>query len=232
MKKKHDRAKHLFSVILFTAWIGFMATAGFFIPSFLPQIPIFQIREVVIKGNRVINFEDIKPVIEELGTNLVNLNETQIRKELNARFKGRIKRVYLEKEFHLNGMTLNITIEERVPVAKVKLGKSYVLIDREGIMFKPLGDDLKELPEIRTYDIEELKDNFRKLYRNVFSLDLDLKRVYVKRDRTVLQLRTKKVILPPIGSLSEEVSSRLKLIYNFPEEVVDLRYGRFILVKN
>ena len=226
------RGNRFFSYLLFASWIGFMALAGFFAPSFIAQLPPFKIKEVVVKGNRSIDFESIKSVLEELGSDLRRLNEEEILISLNTQFKNRVKKVYMSRSLGFDGTTLNLRIVERKPVAKLKVGRSTMLIDPEGELFLPVkGEDLN-LVEVRTYDIEVLKNNFAKLYKNVLSLGLPIKAIKVKRDRVVLVLDSKEVILPPLELLPRNISGRLKMVYNLSEEKVDLRYDRFILVRN
>jgi len=234
VKKKYTRekiVKRLFSILLFLSWIGFMAFASLFISSFLPQLPMFQVKEVVIEGNKRIEFNEIKDVIEELSGDLLKLNENEILETLVSRSGGRIKKVYLSKNFSLNGITINLKIIERIPVAKIKLGNSYMLLDREGYLFKPVEGEEKNLPEIKTYDIDLLRKHFYKLYDRIISLNIPLKSIDIKKDKIILLVGTKTVILPPPDLLPVNISARLKMIYNFPDERVDLRYDRFILVR-
>ncbi len=235
MKKKHNpdrRVQKLFSAILFASWIGFMAFAGFLAPSFLAQLPFFRIKQIELSGNEKISFEDVKSVVEELSTSLTGLNEESILNALNTKFKNRIKKVYVTRELGIDGMNVKLRLVERTPVAKLKLGQSYLLVDKEGVTFPPLEGEGEKLVELRTYDMDILRTHFRKLYEGVISTNLPIKTVYINRDSVVLIMNSKKVILPPLEVLPANISARLKMIYNFPEEKVDLRYGRFILVRN
>ncbi|RLJ70354.1 POTRA domain-containing FtsQ-type protein [Hydrogenivirga caldilitoris] len=235
MKKKHNakrKAQKLFSLILFTSWISFMAFAGFFAPSFLAQLPFFKVKQIELNGNEKISFEEIKSIVEELSTNLVKLNEENITDALNARFKNRVKRVYMTKSLGLDGMRIKVKVVERKPVAKLKFGQNYLLIDKEGSLFPPLEGEDKGLIEIQAYDMDLLKAHFEKLYSEVISMNLPIKHIYIRRDSVILNLVSKQIILPPLELLPDNISGRLKMIYNFQEETVDLRYGRFILVRN
>ena len=235
MKKKHNterRAQKLFSVILFVAWISFMAFAGFFAPSFFAQLPFFKVKQIELSGNDKIAFEDIKELVEELSTSLTSLNEENLLSELNARFDGRVKKVYMTRDIGIGGTNLRLRVVERKPVARLRFGQSYLLLDEEGVAFAPFEGEGKGLVEVETYDIDLLREHFSRLYEGVISLNIPLKLIRVRRDSVVLILNSKKVILPPLELLPPNVSERLKMIYNFPEEKVDLRYGRFILVRN
>ena len=236
MKKKPysrgNRARKLFSLILFLSWISFMAFAGFFVPSFLTQLPFFQIKRVEVKGNYRIPFEEVKEAVEGLSGNLMKLKGSQLRNLLNARFENRVKRVELRRRFTREGIVLEVSIEERVPVAKLRLGGSYRLLDKEGVIFKPLGEEGKDLVEIRTYDKDALVEGFTKLYEEVISLRIPVKTILIRRDKVILELESKRIVLPPLEFFSDNISERLRMIYNFPQEKVDLRYDRFILVRN
>ncbi len=236
MKKKPysrgNRARKLFSVALFLSWIGFMALAGFFVPSFLTQLPFFQIKRVEVKGNYRIPFEEVREAVHSLSGNLMKLRGPQLRDLLNARFENRVKRVELRRKFTREGIVLEVSIEERVPVARLRLGRSYRLLDREGVIFKPLGEEGKGLVEISTYDKEVLLKGFPRLYEEVLSLRMPLNRILIKKDRVVLELEGRRIVLPPLEFFSDSISERLRMIYNFPQEKVDLRYDRFILVRN
>jgi len=231
--KESSRSRKLFSALLIGSWFGFMAVAGFFIPSFLTQLPLFRIKEVAVEGNRGVEFALIKETIEEMSTDLFSLSEEDLLSVLHVRSKGRVKRVFLSKEFGLDGVTLRVRIVEREPVAKVPLGEGYLLIDAEGVLFKPAtGDKTAPLTIVRTYDIDLLQEHFPRLYRLVLSLGLPLRQVSVRRDRVILRMPRKVVVLPPLELMPEGISRRIKMIYNLPEEKVDLRYDRFILVRN
>jgi len=232
VKKRNSKAEKIFSVFLFSSWISFMAIAGFFIPSFLTQLPMFQIKEVVVEGNEKIPLESVKTVIEELSGNLLRLNGTELKESLNGKFGGRVKEVLVSKDIKMDGIRIKVEVVERSPVAKVRVGEEFLLIDDEGDLFYPMDDDLKKLVELRTYDLQVLEKNFTKLRREILSSGLPIQQIDIRRDKILLHINEKEIILPPIDLLSENVSSRLKLIYNFPEENVDLRYGRFILARN
>jgi hypothetical protein len=209
-----------------------MALAGFFAPSFLSQLPLFKLKQIEVSGNDKIPFEQVREVVQELSTNLINLNEETIKKALNLRFKNRVKEVYITKNLSAGGMTLKVRILERVPVAKLKLGQSYMLLDEEGSMFPPFEREGSWLIEVKTYDLELIKRHFSKLYKGVLSIGIPIRSVDIKRDKVVIRTGMKEIILPPLELLPANISARLKMVYNFPEEKVDLRYGRFILVRN
>lgn len=193
---------------------------------------MFQIKEVVVEGNEKIPLESVKTVIEELSGNLLRLNGTELKESLNGKFGGRVKEVFVSKNIGVDGIRIKVEVVERSPVAKVRVGKELLLIDEEGNLFYPMGDDLKKLVELRTYDLQVLGKNFTKLREEILSSGLPIQQIDIRRDKILLHIKEKEIILPPIDLLSENVSSRLKLIYNFPEGNVDLRYGRFILVRN
>jgi len=229
---KENKIKTIFSRLMLLAWLGFVAFASFHLPTFLAQTPIFKIKEIVVEGNQKIDTSMVRVIAEELGKNLLALNEKNIEKHLNKVFAGRVEDVVLKREFSSEGVKVYITLKERRPVAKLKLGASTYLIDKNGVIFKPIGKEGKELVTITTYSLSILRDHFESLYRKVLLSGLPVKEVEIHEDKVILYLGNKEVILPPIDALPANVSRRLKIIYNLKEEKVDLRFGRFILVRN
>jgi cell division septal protein FtsQ len=227
-----ERGKRVFTVFVIFSWFGVAALAGFFVPSFLTQLPLFGIKKVEVEGNRRVEFSLIRETIEELSADLLNIDEEKILSLLSVRSGGRVKKVFLSRDFSLDGITVRVTVVEREPVARVALGRGYVLIDAEGVIFKPLEGDPTDLPLIKTYDVDLLKEHLPRFYTLVLSIGLPVEQVVVRKDMVVLKLKGKVLILPPLDSLPDSVSDRIKMIYNLREEKVDLRYDRFILVRN
>ncbi|HIQ31663.1 MAG TPA: hypothetical protein EYH49_05830, partial [Aquifex aeolicus] len=152
---------------------------------------------------------------------------------LRERFGDRIKSVKVRRRYTFSGAILKIEVEERTPVARLKLGKGYLLIDSEGYTFRPMGDEGKNLPYVATYDKELLFKNFTRLYDEVLSLGLPVKEVRVKPRGVLVVLNTTKLILPPLEDLPDNLSARVKMVYNLFKNgsKVDLRYSKFILVR-
>jgi len=209
-----------------------MGAAGFFVPSFLTRLPQLQLRKVEISGNYSVPFEEIKVAVEELSKNLLKLRESELENLLNTRFGNRIREVKLKRSFTAEGIVLKVAVEERHPVARLKLGNSYKLVDRDGVVFKPLKGEGEGLVEVTAYDLDLLKETFPTLYNEVLSLGLPLRRVLIRKSDILLELEKKRVLLPPARSLPSGISERLRMIYNIPQEEVDLRYDKFILVRN
>ncbi len=229
MKKKGGR---IFTALLISSWFGFMALAGFFIPSFISQLSLFRVKEVVVEGIERIDVSLIRETIEELEIDPLFLDEEELLSLLSVRSQGRVKRVFISKDLGLGGISLRVRVVEREPVARVSFGGGRFLIDAEGVLFKPLEGDPTDLPLITTYDIDLLQEHFPRFYTLILSFRFPVERIYVKKDRVVVKMNGKTVTLPPLDTLPDAVSDRIKMIYNLQEEKVDLRYDRFILVRN
>jgi hypothetical protein len=218
--------------LLFAVWLSFMALAGFFIPSFLSDLPLFQIKEIVVEGNRTVDLDTVRSALFTAEGSVLETREDEILRVLNERTGGRIKKVHLKREFSLEGISVRVRVEERVPVAKVLLGRTYMLMDEEGKTFPPYPGHAKGLIEVTAYDFKILENHFGKLYSMIKRSGLEVDRIKVLRDRTVVVVGRRVLILPPIDLLPDNLADRLGLIYNFQEGKIDLRFGRFILVRN
>ncbi len=231
-RTKNKRERKILSVLLFSAWIGFMALAGFFIPSFLSNLPLFQVREVIVEGNRTVDLSTVMHALYSQQGSIMKLDENSILRILNERTGGRVKGVFLSRKITLKGVSVRIRIEERVPVAKVRVGKRYMLIDREGKTFPPYKGHPKGLVEVRTYDLKTLQLHFPRLYSMIERSRLEVSRIEIMRDKTILVSGRRVFILPPADLLPENLVDRLRMIYNFQGGEIDLRFDRFILVRN
>ncbi len=160
----------------------------------------------------------------------LKLEEGKILSVLNERTGGRVKRVFVSKEFTPKGISVRIRIEEREPVAKVRIGKHFSFIDEEGVIFPAY--EKRELPEIVAYDLDLLRRNFSKLYRAISSSGIEANLIKVLRDKTEILSGKKILILPPLDLMPDNVAERLRIVYNFREGKIDLRFDRFILVRN
>ncbi len=227
------KGKELTSYLAVFFWVSLVAFASFFIPSFLTYLPFFKLKEIKVDGNTYIDFSLIKPVVEDLSYNILKLNEDDIEKALNDRLGNSVERVILKKSYTSEGLVLELRIKERKPVARLKTGSGYVFVDRKGEIFvPPRGFEKIKVPLVVSDSPERLKENFGRIYRYILSSAMPIKKVVLKGDRTIVEGVSKRVILPPAENISDKVFSRLNLIYNFPQENVDLRYSRFILVRN
>jgi cell division septal protein FtsQ len=229
---KGERIRKFLSALIFPTWILIMALAGFYTPTLLMKLPFLQVRELVIEGNRTLKKEEIEKTVKSLEGNLMKLKSEDLLTALNDRSEGRVRRVFLKKDFGLKGVSLRVLIEERIPVAKMRVGNYTVVVDGEGFTFPPRGREEKGLPLIITRDPDRVVTNFGSFYRNVLSHINGVKRIYIGEDRTVLRLKNKTLILPALELIPDNISERIKMIYNLPQERVDLRYDRFILVRN
>jgi len=229
---KGEKVRKVLSALIFPAWITFMALAGFYVPALMMKLPFFQVSTVQIEGTRSIDRKEVRDLVQSMEGNLLKLRSDDLLTALNEKTHGRVRAVYLSKDFGLRGVALKVRIEERIPVAKMKLkGKTY-LIDKEGFLFPPLKGEDQGVPLIVTKDPERVLNNFKKLYAGVLSSDVGIKKIFVRGDGILVKMPKKTVFLPPVELIKDSVSARLKMIYNLPEGKVDLRYDRFILVRN
>ena len=229
---KGEKVRKVLSALIFPAWITFMALAGFYIPTLMMKLPFFQVNGLEVEGTRVIESREVRSLIQSMEGNLLKLRSDDLLVALNSKTHGRVKAVYLSKDFGLRGVSLKIKIEERIPVAKLKVkGKTY-LIDREGFLFPPLKGEKADVPSIVTRDPERVVQNFKNLYSGVFASGVKVDKVIIGNESVIVKLRNRVAILPSIELIKESASARLKMIYNFPKGKVDLRYDRFILVRN
>lgn len=229
---KDKRGRRLFSAALFLIWLTFMALAGFFIPSFLSELPLFQVKEIIVEGNRSIDLDTVRSAVYSADGSVLRLKEDQILRVLNERTGGRVKKVFLAREVTLKGVSVKIRIEERVPVAKLKTRNTFLFIDRDGVTFPAYANHPKGLVEITTYDLEVLEANFPRLYSQIEKAGIRVSKIRVLKDKTVLISGRRTLILPPIELLPDNLAERLSMIYNFEEGKIDLRFDRFILVRN
>ncbi len=229
---KGEKVRKVLSALIFPAWITFMALAGFYIPTLMMKLPVFKVNSVKIEGTRTIDKNEVRELIQSLEGNLLKLQSDDLLIALNSKTQGRVKAVYLSKDFGLKGISLRVRIEERIPVAKINVkGKTY-LIDREGFLFPPAKGEKPTVPSIITRDTERVVKNFERLYSGVLSAGVEVKKLLIRNESVIVKLRDREAILPSIELIKDSVSARLKMIYNFPKGKVDLRYDRFILVRN
>ncbi len=229
---KFQKIRKLFSLFLLVFWIGLIAFASFSAPAFLGRLPFFKVKEIIVEGNEYVSLSAVRKTVADLEENLLTLKEENFLSALNIRTEGRVKTVFINRSFGLDGISLNIKIVERKPIAKIKIGKGYLLIDAEGVLFKPMGEDLKKLPLLKVYNFDILKKHISHLANILKTSNLTVNYIDIKKDKILLRTSKRTVILPPLELLSENVSYRLKMIYNLQEKEVDLRYDRFILVRN
>lgn len=221
--------KNVGSVLLVSAWLGLMGLAGYILS--YPLSHFLGVKHVEVENAGFLPFSAIRFALE--GYDLLSLEADEVEDILRERFGDRIKSVKVRRRYTFSGAILKIEVEERTPVARLKLGKGYLLIDSEGYTFRPMGDEGKNLPYVATYDKELLFKNFTRLYDEVLSLGLPVKEVRVKPRGVLVVLNTTKLILPPLEDLPDNLSARVKMVYNLFKNgsKVDLRYSKFILVR-
>ncbi len=225
------KVSHLKTLNVLIVWIAFVIFIALFLSLFPARFPFFKIKQITVEGNETVDFKVIESVLQELTLNVERVNEENVMKYLNARTGNRIRSVKIRKKYTLEGIEVNIAIEERKPVARVSLGKSILLVDEDGEVFKPAkNENIKDLPIILTYDVSLLK-YFGKLYKELKLRNITWKLVKITADRTEVITDKYILIFPKIDEITESAYNRLNLVYNFQGKVVDLRFERFILVR-
>ncbi|MDQ7082157.1 MAG: hypothetical protein Q9N34_03575 [Aquificota bacterium] len=187
---------------------------------------------MVVEGNRTLDLNTVMSALYSPQGSVMKLDEGSILRTLNQITGGRVKRVFLSKKITLKGVSVRIRIEERVPVARVKTGRGYILIDREGKTFPPYRGHPENLVDVKAYDLRTLQAHFPELYGMIEKTGLKVNRIEVMRDKTVVVSGRRVLILPPLDLLPENLVDRLGMIYNFQGGRIDLRFDRFILVRN
>jgi len=229
---KGEKVRKLLSALVFPAWITIMALAGFYTPSLILKLPFFQVSKIIVEGNVTLKEEEIIKTVMRMEPNLMKLKSDDLLFALNEKSNGRVRKVFLSKDFGLGGVALRVRVEERIPVARINTNKGVLLIDKDGYTFPPTGKEGRKLPLVITGNMDSLITGFSKLYEAVLKSNLPVKKIYVKNDRITVKLPGKVVTLPSLQLLPANISERFKMIYNLPQEIVDLRYDRFILVRN
>ncbi len=232
MKKKLKGEERTFSLLLVALWVIFIGVTSVSLISVIDRLPPFRIKEIIVSGNERINFEDIKESVYKAQDESFAVSKEALLRELTRKYGRRVGDVKIERDMSLEGVSLKVVVEERKPVAKVRVGKKLYLIDKEGNLFEAIeGENTEDLVELKAYDLDKLLDSFGKLYRYVIDTKASIHNIVVKRDRIEIFTGHRKIILPPLDLLSQSVRRRLNVIYNYSQGKVDLRYDRFILIR-
>ncbi len=119
----------------------------------------FSIDKIKLEGNKILT-KDI--VINASG---INIGENLFKVSTNDAEKSLEKLPYI-KVSHIKRKlpnTINIWIEERVPVLQIKSLATYMLIDKEGIVLEIKDKKIENIPTIVGYSIDpkEPKENIK-----------------------------------------------------------------------
>ena len=197
-------------------------------------LPPLRIVSVEVEGLSALPEEAVKEALSEIESSIITVDDEEILDLLVRNVGKRVKKVYLSREIRWEGSKLKVKVVERIPVAKVPVGKGFFLIDEEGVSFKPTPhDNLKNLITVKTYSLHVLEKNFPKIYKYVIKTVDKIDYLHVKVSRVVLRKGKLTLILPPAEEINEVVASRIASVMAsaISYGTVDLRYDRFILVK-
>jgi cell division protein FtsQ len=102
--------------------------------SYLLSSPYFQIKETSVRGLKELTEKDILTLAEiKTGQNILAVNTDALEKRVAV--NPWIKNVYVGREFPNR---LVVDVRERNPIALVKQGSDFYLMDSDGIIFKKL----------------------------------------------------------------------------------------------
>ncbi len=218
--------------MVFPTWILFMAFLGFYTPSLLLKLPFLQVKEIRVEGLKKVEVATVERAVRELEGNLLKLRDEDLREVLEERTHRRVKDVFLSKDFGLDGAVLRIKVLERTPVARILTRKGVMLVGEDGVLFPPKRGEGKDLPLISSHSGEKVLLSFGEFYSKVLSACREVRKVRFEEDRTVIEARGKTILLLPYELIPDSITPRIRIAYDLPEKVVDLRYDRFILVSN
>lgn len=141
LRKKHGA---FLKILLFTALLGIVIylLIRFDVPGY------FKIASVSIEGTeRFVSTEDVRNIVERnaFGTFIFSVDEKSLSEIISKSFLG-AKNVFVKKDYP---NSLNVFIEERVPVAFVYNNEDeFYLIDADGYVLGMVTDGLQDLPRI------------------------------------------------------------------------------------
>lgn len=141
LRKKHGVFLKILFLLIFLGALGYLFFK-FDVPGY------FKITNVSITGTeRFVSTEDVKNIVDRnaFGKYIFSLEEQELSEVISKSFLG-AKNVFVKKDYP---NSLNIFIEERVPVAFVFNNKDeFYLIDADGYVLGMVTDGLQELPRI------------------------------------------------------------------------------------
>lgn len=115
------------SILLISVIIGIIALFSFL------NSPYFQIRDFLVKGNKIIYKEEVMAYLKSYnGDNILFLDEAKIKKRLKEQEKY-IKEVNIKKSYPDK---LNISIIERTPLARIINNGIVLVFDKEGVILE------------------------------------------------------------------------------------------------
>jgi len=198
----------------------------YLISVFLLKHPFFQIREIKIDGLYREELARIEKDIHSLGRGIIFIPESSLFQLINERLSNRFESLNIYRNFSMQGITIQITLQRRKALSVVKIDGKRFLMDGKGILF--LDEHQKPKKTLSLYSEGVLKAFKEKL--------IDLlgqgNSVKVYRDKVIVNVYKRKFILPPLEDVNEEkIRLMKKLLKLYPNaKIFDIRYEDFILL--
>jgi cell division protein FtsQ len=204
-------------ITLALVWLSAMALAGFFFPGFLTSLPVFKIKEIQIYGANSIPPSAISSSVYQVSkNNWLFLDSKRLLAKANELTNNSLRDIKIERIPSLNGVHVNIYVQERVPIAYVVRDNILMMIDKEGELFYNPAIESK-LPTIYTFSFDYIKKhytNLNNLVGSIKDMGFSISEVYVTDRNTIIYISGGKVVLPPLSQISPLVFDRIKRIYN------------------
>jgi cell division protein FtsQ len=194
-----------------------MALAGFFFPGFLTSLPVFKIKEIQIYGANSIPPSAISSSIYQVSkNNWLFLDSKRLLAKANELTNNSLKDIKIERMPSLNGVHVNIYVQERVPIAYVVHDNILMMIDGQGELFYNPAIENK-LPTIYTFSFDYIKKhhtNLNNLVGSIKDTGFSINEVYVTDRNTIIYISGGRMVLPPLSQISPLVFDKMKKIYN------------------
>lgn len=160
LKAKKNRIRRRFTSISgdFFAAMGLLlaivvlSSLMIYFYSVLISVPYFEIKEISVRGLKELTEKDVLASAEiKPAQNLLAINTDAVIRRVTA--NQWVKNVYIGRELP-NRLVLEV--QERSPLALVKQGSDFYLMDGEGFVFKKLGkSDQVDLPVLTGFNVQD-----------------------------------------------------------------------------
>lgn len=142
VERKRRRRKIIFRLVLMLTLITIVVAYAF-------KSDFFNIDNIVVEGNKILTKDTVTTASGvTFGENLLKISTSEAEKSIEL-----LPYVKVSQVKHKLPNTIDIWIEERVPVLQVKSLATYMLIDKEGIVLDIEDTKSETLPAIVGYNI-------------------------------------------------------------------------------
>lgn len=142
VERKRYRRKIMFRLIL-------MLTLITLVVAYALKSEFFNIDNIVVEGNKILNKDVIVTASGiNLGENILKISANDAEKSIEM-----LSYVKVSQVKHKLPNTIDIWVEERVPVLQIKSLATYMLIDKEGVILDLQDIKSEVLPTIVGYNI-------------------------------------------------------------------------------